>query len=221
MNRWALAKKLHCMKSTLSVSLQWDLVCPHLITLSPMKVAKENQRQLERFLQSEGGKPDSETFVSRTVNISWPEICYKSMHNNWSIALHWLLPSNFFLLAITIIDKEKTSTDATTRSHIWKQWLETPPVQWGEDQNIIWWFIYREGEGQYESQRLGQGGWGRSDQHLWMQTDILNRRKNIARLRNCPNFAILKSIYVFFFCLFVFLPFCLFLSSFLSFCLFV
>ena len=46
----------------------------YLITLSPMKVAKENQRQLERFLQSEAGQSVSQIFVSSTVNINWPGI---------------------------------------------------------------------------------------------------------------------------------------------------
>ena len=49
-----------------------------------MKVAKENQRQLERLLQSDGGKPDSEIFVSRTVNISWSEIYLKDGNDSSS-----------------------------------------------------------------------------------------------------------------------------------------
>ena len=59
--------------------LNLEIIIKHLfqldlITLSPMKVAKENQRQFERFLQSEAGQSVSQIFVSSTVNIIWPGI---------------------------------------------------------------------------------------------------------------------------------------------------
>ena len=53
----------------------------YLITLSPMKVAKENQRQLEKFLQSEGAESVLQIFVSSAVNIHWSGILFQHGHD--------------------------------------------------------------------------------------------------------------------------------------------
>ena len=53
----------------------------YLITLSPMNVAKENQRQLEKFLQSEGAESVLQIFVSSAVNIHWSAILFQHGHD--------------------------------------------------------------------------------------------------------------------------------------------